>query len=270
MRAILLAILLGLALPTGAQTPGPQRLSTGDTAGPWEAVGRLEIGGRGFCTGALIAPDQVITAAHCLFDPDTGRRIDPTRIEFRAGWRDGRAAAYRDVARAAIHPAYDHRTEAPEARVARDLALLELARPIRLPSLAAYATADAPRAGEAVGLVSYARERAEAPALEDDCRVLHAAGGILALSCTVDFGASGAPAFAMGAGGPRIVSVVSAMARMEGRPVALAAPVAANLAALRAALIQGDGRFLRAAPGAGPALDSGGGRRGSGARFIRP
>ncbi|MAE89375.1 MAG: trypsin, partial [Pelagibaca sp.] len=74
---------------------------------PWQAVGRLELAGKAFCTGALIAPDMVLTAAHCLFDAETGARIPADKIQFLAGWRNGRAAAYRRVRRAVAHPSYD-------------------------------------------------------------------------------------------------------------------------------------------------------------------
>jgi len=74
-------------------------------------VGRLELAGRGFCTGALVAPDLVLTAAHCLHDRATGKRIDPARIEFKAGWRNGRAAAYRSVRRAVLGEAHVDRAE---------------------------------------------------------------------------------------------------------------------------------------------------------------
>lgn len=37
----------------------------------WNAVGRLNVNG-GFCTGALIEPDLVVTAAHCVYVARTG------------------------------------------------------------------------------------------------------------------------------------------------------------------------------------------------------
>ena len=49
-----------------AQDTDLKRLDSGADAAGWEAVGRLNIGGTGFCTGALIAPDLVLTAAHSL------------------------------------------------------------------------------------------------------------------------------------------------------------------------------------------------------------
>lgn len=72
-----------------AQDAQLRRLESGADAAGWEAVGRLNIGGTGFCTGALIAPNLVLTAGHCLFDKKTGERIDHTRVEFLAGWRNG-------------------------------------------------------------------------------------------------------------------------------------------------------------------------------------
>ena len=90
-----------------AQDARLKRLENGVEAAAWEAVGRLNIGGTGFCTGALIAPDMVLTAAHCLFDKASGARIDHSTIEFLAGWRNGRASAYRYVRRALVHPDYD-------------------------------------------------------------------------------------------------------------------------------------------------------------------
>ncbi len=264
--ALLACLVTPLAMPVSAQDTPLERLDAGDAARAWEAVGRLELGGRGFCTGALVAPDLVLTAAHCLHDRTTGARIDPAQIEFMAGWRNGRAAAYRTVRRAVLHPDYRFDGEVTAERVRNDVALLELHHPIRNTRVTPFETDRRPRKGQRIGVVSYARGRAEAPSLQQECNVLARQDGVLVMSCDVDFGASGAPVFSFEGGRARIVSVVSAMAEVEGRKVALGTQLVAPLDDLRAALDAGQGVFQDAAP----KVFTFGERRDTGAKFARP
>ncbi|WP_196774258.1 serine protease [Rhodovulum sp. MB263] len=226
---------LGGTAGTGADRP-LQPLVTGQESRGWEAVGRLELGGGGFCTAALVAPDQVLTAAHCLFDGTTGHRLPLAGLEFRAGWRNGRAEALRRIRRGAVHPGYIHGKAASVGRVRHDLALLELDRAIRLPGLVPFGIVPGPRQGEAVAVVSHARERPDMASLQEGCHVLAGIDGVVMLSCAVGFGASGAPVFRIGDGLPRILSVVSARAAFGTDEVALAAVPHDGLKGLRAGL----------------------------------
>lgn len=261
-------VLLALALlrPAAAEQGDLRALTTGDDTRGWEAVGRIDLGGRGFCTGALIAPDLVLTAAHCLFDKTNGERFLAGEMEFLAGWRQGRADAYRKVRRAVAHPDYIYQNGTDLARVGYDLALLELEQPIRLPSIQPFATDMQPSRGDRVGVVSYALDRAEAPSLQEFCEVLDRQGEVLVLGCQVDFGASGAPIFTIRDGVARIVSVVSAKAEVEGRPVALGTALAGPLTELRAvmagAVLPVSGQVYRRGAGEGAAS--------GGAKFVRP
>ncbi|WP_420005883.1 trypsin-like serine peptidase [Arenibacterium sp. LLYu02] len=219
-----------------ASNRGLKSLETTEEGRDWEAVGRLDRKGVGFCTGALIAPDLVLTAAHCLYDKKTLQPIDPTTVEFLAGWRNGRASAYRAVKRAVVHPSYVYDGTLSPNRVRNDIALLQLQRPIRNTTVTPFETDARPAKGARVGVVSYAHDRSEAPSLQEVCSVMARQEGVLILSCDVDFGASGAPVFTFDGDRPRIVSVVSAKARVKGEPVSLGASLADELALLEAQL----------------------------------
>ncbi len=270
MRDWLIGIVLALTPVAGlSQDAVLERLDTTDDGRAWEAVGRLDINGAGFCTGALIAPNLVLTAAHCLFDSVSKSRINPESVEFLAGWRNGRASAYRYVRRAVVHPGYVYDQDVSSSRVRNDVALLELQHPIRNTTVMPFETAERPRRGEQVGVVSYAKDRANAPSLQEVCAVMARQEGVLVMSCDVDYGSSGAPIFTFEGDKPRIVSVVSAKAEVNGRRVALGTALVEPLELLRAQLDAGDGYGVAPAPRASR-ITVGGTRRDTGAKFIKP
>jgi len=80
----------------------------------------LIVGGHSLCTGVAIAPDLVLTAAHCAL-PGADYKL----MEFDAAHQP----VLRDVARIARHPQFDLKTLLAH-RATADVALLRLASPL--------------------------------------------------------------------------------------------------------------------------------------------
>lgn len=187
----------------------------------WEAVGRLNIAGRNMCTGSLIAPNLVLTAAHCLFDPATGRRVDPGQIVFEAGLNGRTVKASRRVNKAVLHPEYRF-GNGGIAQIGSDLAVLRLDSPINGSQIRPLSLAWNTDRGDIVGVVSYSHSHATRPNLQRGCEVLAKQNQTLVTSCRVDYGASGSPVIDVSAGhAPRLVSVISSKAAIGSRRVSL-------------------------------------------------
>ncbi len=230
LRAAFAAVCLSLGMPVGALAEDSRY---GVNAMPgWEAVGRLNIAGRNMCTGSLVAHNLVLTAAHCLFDPATGRRVDPTRIKFEAGLYGGSAKASRTVSKAVLHPGYRFGSGGI-AQIGTDIAVLRLSTPIDSRQIRPLSLSWQASRGDIVDVVSYSHNRATTPSLQRGCEVLAKQNQTLVTSCQVDYGASGSPVFEAAPGhAPRLVSVISSKAAIGARRVSLGSVLDGTLRAL--------------------------------------
>lgn len=198
---LILAVVLCLASPALAQVaglnPGPDpRLPVPVAHPPWHAVASIEAEGAGLCTGAMVAPALVLTAAHCLKDAAGTALLPPARIGVTLAGRQARGVALR------VGAGFDPAREAPWAS---DWALVSLDAPIGagrvLPLLR-----ETPPAGSILALPGFQRDDPGTLLVDPACRYLglrriEGEGVMLAHDCAGTTGSSGGPLLLRGADG---------------------------------------------------------------------
>lgn len=263
LSALVCSMIASLAM---AQTSGLARLSDREDLLGWEAVGRIDMAGAGFCTGTLIASDLVLTAAHCVYHPETKALVQADQLMFRAGLRDGTAIAERVVAQIAAHSGYDPEGAFNGENVRYDVALLRLRDPITTTQANPFVLHKGAVPGSTVSVVSYGQGRAEALSRQRECRMVGNYDDVMAFDCNVTFGSSGAPVFARTGNRGRIVSVVSGMTIINGTKLAVGMSLPAVVDRLKR-----DMRAQQQRPTASVRrVTVGDNRSGTGAKFVKP
>lgn len=202
MRALVLAAILALwAVPAPADQSqrlnrelhglkgADDRMMVEAGQYPWSAMGRLNNGLGGHCSGVLVGPRLLATAAHCLLNQRTRAIIPVGSLTFVAGYDRGQYLKASKVAR--LHPSPGWKYGGQSART-DDWALLELQEPLG-EEVGWIGLGDDPAPGQTVTAAGYGKDKAHVPTAHVGCHVLERRGALLLNDCDAVQGDSGGP-----------------------------------------------------------------------------
>ena len=161
---------------------------------PWDAIAKVQtnIGTR--CTGALIAPSTVLTAAHCLYNRRTRALLQAGSLHVLLGYNRGDYRWHRLVARYTVGQGFDGSKGGFQgsdwARLELDGAIPDLVAPLPIAT-------EPPRSGVAIGLAGYNQDRAQILMADLACHItgpaMAAGKPFIAHDCDATRGTSGGP-----------------------------------------------------------------------------
>lgn len=175
----------------------------------------------------LIAPAEVLTAAHCLYNPRTRAMLEAVSLHVLFGFERDGYRWHRLVARYVTGPGYGGPSRGP---LGSDWARLTLAESVPVQPLPVIAEPIAP--GTAVVLAGYNQDRIQLLLADLDCHVLRAAaapggGALIIHDCEGTHGTSGGPLLTRQNGGWAVAGINIAAGPTDN----IAVPAAATAAA---------------------------------------
>lgn len=188
---------------------GDDRLAVEAAQYPWSAMGRLNNGVGGHCSGVMVGPRLLATAAHCLWNPRTRAPIPVTSLTFVAGYDRGNYLKASKVARMHAAPGWNLATNNAGTGLAGradDWALLELDEPLG-EAVGWVALGGDPEAGQIVTAAGYGKDKAHVPTAHLGCSVLERRGALAINDCDAVQGDSGGPMLVWRGGQPSVAAL---------------------------------------------------------------
>lgn len=188
--------------------PNDRRVVVDVDQPPWDAIAKVQttIGSR--CTGVLVAPAVVLTAAHCLYNPRTRGMLQPVSLHVLLGFQRDNYRWHRLVARYSVGPGFDGKKSAPRTS---DWARIELAEPVPAALKPLPVAAQLAYSGLPIMLAGYNQDRSQLLMADKDCHVgiiTPQGGGTLLLhDCSATRGTSGGPLLAREGTGWAVVGI---------------------------------------------------------------
>lgn len=219
----IICTLLALFICSGvqAQETSHSRDRVDIEASPWSAITQVNVPGNSRCTGVLIAPQLVVTAAHCLYDRVNQRFARPASVHVVFGYDRGSYAAVRVASAIRLDPLQDGTRSMESA--SRDWAILDLSEPAPEGLTPMPLATGSPQARDVFVASGFGRDRAHALTAVADCRLQGETGdGLLLAACPIIAGYSGGP---MIDDRGHLAGIFVATAASGETPLAIAVPV---------------------------------------------
>jgi len=220
VAAALVLVIFTAASAQAAAQGADRRVPVDPNEPPWNAVAKVQTTTGNHCTGALIQPGIVLTAAHCLYNPRTRALLQAVSLHVLFGYQRGAYRWHRLVARITVGPGFDAAKGGPQPG---DWARLDLTEAVPVIPLALFDAAVSP--GIAVALAGYNQDRAQLLMADLACHVLRVgvlSGGarLIAHDCAATHGTSGGPLLTKNERGWAVIGINIAAGKVENLALA--------------------------------------------------